>query len=87
MRRLTTDGGAASPRWTSHGQIVFNHFRAGEASYRVRLMNADGTGGLQIHDDVLANLTAAGCTICPYAPAQGGGSVSGHGDAYWQPAP
>lgn len=54
----------------------------------VRLMNADGTGESQIEDDAIADLTAAGCTICPYAPAaQRAEAVSGHGDAYWRPAP
>lgn len=51
-------------------------------------MNADGTGESQIEDDAIADLTAAGCTICPYAPAaRRAEAVSGHGDAYWRPAP
>ncbi len=89
MRRLTTDGGAGWGEWTNAGQIVFRHSLGGGVFDEVLLINTDGTGDVQIDDDNLADLTAAGCTICPYAPSAAGvmDLESGHGDAYWQPVP
>ena len=89
MRRLTTDGGAGWGEWTNAGQIVFRHSLGGGVFDEVLLINTDGTGDAQIDDDNLADLTAAGCTICPYAPSAAGvmDLESGHGDAYWQPVP
>jgi len=50
-------------------------------------MNTDGTGDVQIDYTSVADLTAAGCTICPYASAGPGATAGEPGLAYWQPAP
>jgi Tol biopolymer transport system component len=88
MRRLTTDGLTGWAGWTRNGQIVFGHSLSGGFFAGVRLMNTDGTGDVQIDENTVADLTAVGCTICPYAPA-GPGAAAGGGPrlAYWQPTP
>jgi len=87
MRRLTTDGFTGWAGWTRKSQIVFAHSRTGFFD-GVRLMNVDGTGDLGIDEKSVADLTVAGCTICPYAPTGPGAAAGfGAGLAYWQPAP
>jgi len=89
MQRLTTDGRTGWAGWTSDGQIVFARFDSAGPSGDVRLMNTDGTGDVQIDYTSVAHLTAAGCTICPYASQWPAGTTPGFGlsPAYWQPAP
>ena len=68
---------------------MFGHFSSSGPSGDVRLINTDGTGEVQIDYTSVADLTAAGCTICPYASTGPGATDPaglGPGLAYWQPA-
>ena len=92
LRRLTRDGESARPNWTADGRIVYAHLPQDlesqdlAAAFELWIMDADGTGKTPLQADSAADLSAAGCTTCPYPPPLAAELFILH-DAVWQPTP
>lgn len=92
LRRLTVDGESARPNWTADGRIVYAHLPQDlesqdlAAAFQLWIMDADGTGETRLQADNAADLSAAGCTTCPYPPPLAA-ELFILNDAVWQPMP
>jgi hypothetical protein len=84
LARLTDDGNSIFPDWTSGGRLAFIHHVAAVKNENW-IMDADGGNKSRLGGS-LADLTAAGCTTCLYAPGESDFSQSPP-RAYWQPVP
>ena len=90
LQQLTADGASARPNWTADGRIVFAHLPPDlpvgnlAAAFELWIMNANGTNARQLDAGRAAELTAAGCIICPYPPPIEA-ELFFLNDAVWQP--
>jgi dipeptidyl aminopeptidase/acylaminoacyl peptidase len=84
LRRLTDDGISIQPSWTNEGRLTFIRQVGAEDANRFQnwIMDADG-GNQTTLGTTLAELTAAGCSVCMYPlPETENESLT---EAFWQP--
>jgi Tol biopolymer transport system component len=85
LRRLTEDEVSIRPDWTVDGRVNFVRTIGAPDSgqYENWIMDADG-GNPTMLGTSLAELTAAGCVVCPYPLP---GSSVPLNDGFWPPRP
>jgi WD40-like Beta Propeller Repeat len=90
---VPVEWGATGVSWTREGRIIFTRVPLGDTSQgsparpptQVWVMDPDGRNQRQLDRTDLAELTAAGCVVCPY-PSEFETVYPGIPLAYWQPA-
>jgi sugar lactone lactonase YvrE len=87
LRRLTSDGVSSGPAWTQDGRIVYLRWLEPQTlEYEPWIMDGDGGGASRLEVRSLADLSAAGCVVCPYpSDPTAGLPAPGPRFAYWQP--